>query len=163
MPEGRTGHSKEAGEPRGHQGQQIHYLIWYDQEGWKNVGAISGGSAVYSTAPRDEFFHITKENRLKVLSDGTELSTLNGIIDNTLFRLELHEKNLASKIVSLWRKKVVEDWRFLYSVEPYGFETFVEESEIENGKQRNGHLYLADNWTLAGETSGSTKHHIAEE
>ena len=109
--DGRTHKSKAVGEVRGHHGQQIHYLIWYEtDDGWKNVGAISGGSAVYATGVRDDFFHITKENREKVI---------NGIIDNTLFRLELHEFNLASKIVSLWRKIVVKDWEGLYGVKPY--------------------------------------------
>ena len=142
--DGRTDKSKAVGEVRGHHGQQIHYLIWYEtDDGWKNVGAISGGSAVYATGVRDDFFYITKDNREKVI---------NGIIDNTLFRLELHEYNLASQIVSLWRKVVVKDWESLYGVKPYGFETFVEYAEIDANRQRVGSLYLADNWTFVGET-----------
>ena len=153
-PDGRTGKSKAVGDVRGHHGQQIHYLIWYEtDDGWENVGAISGGSAVYSTGVRDDFFHITKENRE---------TAINGIIDNTLFRLERHEFNLASRIVSLWRKVVVNDWEGLYGVKPYGFETFVEYAEIDAGRQRLGKLYLADNWTLVGETSGIAKNHIGK-
>jgi len=152
--EGRTDKSKAVGDVRGHHGQQIHYLIWYEtDDGWENVGAISGGSAVYATSVRDAFFHITKENREKVL---------NGIIDNTLFRLEKHEDNLASKIVSLWRKIVVKDWEGLYGVRPFGFETFVEFAEIDANRQRVGSLYLADNWTRVGETAGSTKNHVGK-
>jgi hypothetical protein len=153
--DGRTDKSKAVGDVRGHHGQQIHYLIWYEtDDGWKKVGAISGGSAVYATSVRDDFFHITKENRNKVL---------NGIIDNTLFRLELHDvRNLATNIVSLWRKVVVKDWESLYGVKPYGFETFVEFAEIGDGKQRVGSLYLADNWTRVGETAGSTKNHVGK-
>jgi hypothetical protein len=52
-----TEHSKPAGKPRGHHGQQVHFLIWYRGE---NVGAISGGSSVYGTKVRDTFFGITK-------------------------------------------------------------------------------------------------------
>lgn len=152
--EGRTGKSKAVGDVRGHHGQQIHYLIWYETEdGWKIVGAISGGSAVYATGVRDEFFHITKDNRERVL---------NGIIDNTLFRLEWKEDNLASRIVSLWRKIVVKDWEGLYGVKPYGFETFVEYAEIGADRQRVGTLYQADNWTLVGETAGNTRTHIGK-
>ena len=152
--EGRTDKSKDVGEVRGHHGQQIHYLIWYETDhGWKNVGAISGGSAVYATGVRDEFFRITEGNREKVI---------NGIIDNTLFRLELPEYNLASKIVSLWRKAVVKDWEGLYGVKPYGFETFVEYAEIDAHRQRVGSLYLADNWTRVGETTGSAKNHVGK-
>lgn len=152
--EGRTESSKAIGEIRGHHGQQVHYLIWYETDsGWKNIGAISGGSAVYATKSRDAFFKITKENRENVI---------NGIIDNTLFRLEFHEYNLASKIVSMWRKLVVKDWELLYGVKPYGFETFVEYEEIDTVTQRVGSLYLADNWTKVGETAGSTKNHVGK-
>jgi hypothetical protein len=152
--DGRTDKSKAVGDVRGHHGQQIHYLIWYEtDDGWKNVGAISGGSAVYATGVRDDFFHITIENREKVI---------NGIIDNTLFRLELHEYNLASKIVSRWKKTVVKDWEALYGVKPYGFETFVEYAEIDADRQRVGSLYLADNWTLVGETLGVAKNRIGK-
>ncbi len=152
--DGRTDKSKAVGEVRGHYGQQLHYLIWYEtDDGWENVGAISGGSAVYATGVRDDFFYLSKENREKVI---------NGIIDNTLFRLERHEFNLASKIVSLWRKVVVKDWEGLYGVKPYGFETFVEYAEIDADTQRVGSLYLADNWTRVGETAGKAKSHVGE-
>jgi Domain of unknown function (DUF4338) len=142
--------SKAAGKPRGHHGQQIHFLIWYNGE---NVGAISGGSAVYATACRDNFFDINSNNREQVI---------NGIIDNTLFRLENPERNLASRCLSLWRKKIVGYWKYLYDVEPFGFETFVEYAELQDGtgRQRVGSLYLADNWNFVGETFGSTKNHI---
>lgn len=175
----------KAGKPRGHHGQQIHFLIWYKGE---NVGAISGGSAVFATGIRDAFFGINKTNRTQ---------TLNGIIDNTLFRLEYsldrntcvyggedlkkrncltpdHNHNLATQILALWRRNVVEYWEYLYGVKPFGFETFVdqkgdatrtaldENGDIvgRSGKQRVGCMYLADNWTKVGETYGSTKNHI---
>ncbi len=96
---------------------------------------------------------VMKDNREKII---------NGIIDNTLFRLELHEYTLASQIVSLWRKVVVKDWESLYGVKPYGFETFVEYAEIDANRQRVGSLYLADNWTLVGETAGNTRNHIGK-
>lgn len=140
--------TKKAGKPRGHHGQQIHFLIWYRGA---NVGAISGGSAVYATTVRDQFFGINRDNREHVI---------NGIIDNTLFRLENPERNLASRCLALWRKTVVGYWEYLYGVTPYGFETFVEQADLDDGRQRVGSLYKADNWTLAGETFGSTKNHI---
>lgn len=152
--QGRTRGSKLEGEPRGHHGQQIHYLIWYETgDGWQNVGVISGGSAVYATASRDAFFGINKENREAVI---------NGIIDNTVFRLEFHEHNLASRILALWRKEVCVDWQDIYKVTVYGFETFVELADLEDGRQRLGSLYLADNWTRVGKTAGNTKNHIGK-
>lgn len=123
-------------------GQQIHYLIYLDGE---VVGIISGGSAAYAVSSRDDYFGITKENR-KV--------ALNGIIDNTVFRLEKNLPNLGSQILSIWRKKVADDWESQYGVPAAGFETFIIEKE-----NRKGAMYKADNWEFVGETKGSTKEH----
>lgn len=57
--------------------------------------------------------------------------------------------------MSLWRKRVVEDWELKYGVRVAGFETFVVENE-----RRKGALYKADNWTFVGETQGNTKMHL---
>lgn len=105
-----------------------------------------GGGAAYAVKPRDEFFGITKENRN---------IALNGIIDNTVFRLEANIPNLGTQILSLWRKRVASDWERKYHVRVAGFETFVIETE-----HRKGSVYKADNWTLVGETQGSTKFHL---
>lgn len=135
-------------------GRQIHYIIHVDN---KAIGIISGASAVWSCKPRDEFFGITKHNRRKVVQQ---------IINNTVFRLEITQHNLASQILSLWRKRVIKDWQEKYCIcnacrakgirppcahrdQVIGFETFV------HGEQRNGHIYLADNWAFVGMTKGS--------
>ena len=109
------------------------------------IGIISGGASAYAVKARDDFFGITKENRNVAL---------NGIVDNTVFRLEKHLPNLATQILALWRITVERDWREKYGVIVCGFETFV----IEN-KTRKGSLYKADNWTFVGRTQGSTKFH----
>ena len=156
---------------KGCHGQQIHFLVWYKQE---IVGIISGGSPVFATAARDTFFKITKENRVKVI---------NGIVDNVVFRLINHEKNLGSRVLSLWEKAIIETWESLYGVKVFGFETFIvreglmREEITENkdnlgrplrrvvvvtdaeGNIRRGNMYKAANWSYAGETSGSTKGH----
>ncbi len=123
-------------------GQQIHYLINLAGE---YVGIISGGSAAYAVRSRDEYFGINKDNR--------EVA-LNGIIDNTVFRLEKNLRNLGTQILSMWRKQVVKDWKEKYGVDVCGFETFI----IENGS-RKGAMYKADNWDYVGETGGNTKLH----
>lgn len=124
-------------------GQQIHYLIIVDG---KCVGIISGGSSAYAVKPRDDFFGITSGNRRV---------SLNGIVDNTVFRLEMNEPNLGTQILSKWRKQIEIDWYNKYDVEVAGFETFVIENE-----RRKGSLYKADNWTYVGTTQGSTKFHM---
>ena len=123
-------------------GQQLHYLIFLDGE---CIGIISGGGAAYAVKCRDDYFGITKDNRN---------IALNGIIDNTVFRLEKNIPNLGTQILSKWRRQVVIDWEQRYNVKPCGFETFV----IENDR-RKGSMYKADNWTYVGETQGSTKFH----
>lgn len=123
-------------------GQQLHYLIILDSE---VVGIISGGGAAYAVKARDDFFGIAKENRN---------AALNGIVDNTVFRLEKNLPNLATQVLALWRRTVERDWYEKYGVKVCGFETFVIENE-----RRKGSLYKADNWTFVGRTSGTTKFH----
>ena len=129
----------------GTHGQQIHFLIWYKNE---IVGIISGASSVYSVKERDLFFNIPNDRYKK------EKFYLPAIINNSVFRLEFHEKNLATKVLSKFRKVVSELWEYIYEIPVIGFETFV----IENDT-RKGALYKADNWIYIGNTFGSTKHH----
>jgi hypothetical protein len=124
---------------RGAQGQQVHFLILYREQ---IIGIISGGSAVWASAPRDSFFRINGANRKRVL---------NGIVNNTIFRLETREPNLATRCLSLWRKVVVQIWLDIYQVPVFGFETFVVETDY-----RKGTLYRADNWSFLGETLATT-------
>ena len=123
-------------------GQQLHFLIHHKNE---IVGIISGGSSAYATRNRDNFFHITKANRSK---------SLNGLINNIVFRLEKSEPKLATRCLSMWRWISAYLWEELYDVKVYGFETFVVEAE-----HRKGTLYKADNWECTGVSSGSTKSH----
>jgi hypothetical protein len=156
---------------KGCHGQQIHFLVWYKGE---IAGIISGASAVFATAPRDKFFKITKDNRTKVI---------NGIVDNVVFRLINHERNLGSRVLSLWEKVSAEVWEELYGVKVFGFETFivreglmcevVTKEKDEFGRNirevivvvdpekniRRGNMYKAANWNHVGKTSGSAKGH----
>ena len=54
----------------------------------------------------------------------------------------------------MWRDLIKQDWEKLYGVEVAGFETFVVEERLWNGKTRNGSCYRADNWELIGITKG---------
>jgi len=150
---------------KGNHGQQVHFMVWYKG---KIAGIISGGGAVYACRPRDVFFLMTKDNREKII---------NGIVDNTVFRLVNHEKNLGSQVLSLWEKAVSMVWEDIYGVAVFGFETFIVREgllrEIEESKNiykvikvddpegniRRGNMYKATNWTYTGETAGSTKGH----
>lgn len=131
-------------ENKGCIGRQIHYLI-YEGNGIleQPVGIISGASAVWACKPRDDFFDINRDNRIKKIGL---------IINNVVFRLEKNEKNLATKILSIWRKQIIKDWNIKYGETAIGFETFV------FGENRTGALYKADNWVYVGETKGSAKY-----
>jgi hypothetical protein len=146
---------------KGNHGQQIHFLVWYKDE---IAGIISGGGAVYACAPRNSFFGMTKDNTQKVI---------NGIVDNTVFRLINHERNLGSRVLSLWEKAVAIVWKDLYGAEVYGFETFIVREGLlredknhcvtlvpdPEGNVRRGNLYKASNWFYRGLSAGSTKGH----
>ena len=129
----------------GTQGQQLHFIIHYKNQ---VVGIISAASSVYAVKARDDFFQIPKDKLVR------QQYHLPSIVNNTVFRLEYHEKNLATKVLSKWRRVTEELWKQLYGVSVTGFETFV----IENDT-RKGALYKADNWTMVGMTSGNAKAH----
>lgn len=147
---------------KGVHAQQVHFLIWYKSQ---IVGIISGGSAVYATPARDKFFQLNKENREKAL---------NGIINNIVFRLIISEPNLATRVLSLWRKVSAVVWEYIYQITIFGYEsliiqdrTNIPEGDILNApigvyKNSPGTLYLADNWVYAGDTEGNTKEHDIE-
>jgi len=164
--------------PRGHHGQQVHFIVWYKGE---IVGIISGGGPVFACAPRDAFFgksFFGKEKTKKII---------NGIVDNTTFHLSNHEPNLGSRILSLWERVTSLVWKELYGAEVYGFETFVLPKErlvygdkekvttstglvvdpqkargtalLPGQKEKLGAMYKAANWTDCGMSAGSTKSH----
>ncbi|MCP4986099.1 MAG: DUF4338 domain-containing protein [Colwellia sp.] len=132
-------------ENRGCHGQQIHFMVWFKGV---IVGIISGASSVYAVKPRDEYFNIPKDKHLK------QKRYLPSIVNNVVFRLEVHHKNLATMVLKRFRKVVADLWEELYNTPVIGFETFVVEEDY-----RKGTLYKADNWEYLGETKGSTKSH----
>ena len=134
---------------RGQHGQQCHYLIWDNDE---HVGIISGAGALYGVAARDAFFSLPSGSAKEIM--------LNGIVHNTVFRLEQTRPNLATQVLAKWRKLIAEDWFRLYDVRVAGFETLViPDLRDQSMTDRLGTLYLADNWTFCGRTFGNTKVH----
>ena len=129
---------------RGIVGQSLQYLVFY---GSAVVGVIGGSSAVYTNEARDEYWDFSEDKE-------TKTRQLNSVINNNVFRLEYPAPNLATMVLSLWRKQIQKDWEQLYGVQVAGFETFVVEERLWNGKTRNGACYRADNWDLVGITKG---------
>src|SRR5208282_1827382 len=77
---------------------------------------------------------------------------MRSIVNNSVFRLEVNERYLATQVLALWRKVVPLVWFDLYHAEVVGFETFVVETST-----RVGALYRADNWEFVGRTAGTKK------
>ena len=120
--------------PNGFVGRQIMYKVL--DENNKFCGAIAGGSATVHLPGREEFF-------------GDEFE-LQQIVNNTFYHLlDVEDINFGTKVLKLWRRKIVEDWQKLYEDRVIGFETLVE-------LPRTGSIYKADNWTLTGTTKGYT-------
>ena len=117
--------------PKGAVGQQLQYLVFYGSE---VVGVIGGASAVFTNQARDEFWQFSADR-------DTKTRQLNSVINNNVFRLEYPAPNLATMVLAMWRKRIVQDWEHLYGVQVAGFETFVVEERLWNGKTRNGACY----------------------
>ena len=113
---------------RGLVGQQLQYLVFYDGE---VVGVIGGSSSVFTSQARDEYWKFSEDRDIKT-------KQLNSVINNNIFRLEYPAPNLASIVLKMWRDLIKQDWEKLYGVEVAGFETFVVEERLWNGKTRNG-------------------------
>ena len=126
-------------------GQQIHFLIWYKGE---QVGIISGGSVVYGTRLRDEFFKVPKET-------AERKRVLNSIVNNTVYHLAPREKFLFARALALWEKVVPYVWNELYEVPVCGFETFIDPKGTKNGGRGSG--YRGIGWTWLGKTAGNAK------
>ena len=129
---------------RGLVGQQLQYLVFY---AGKVVGVIGGSSAVFKNQARDEYWNFSEDQEIKCRQ-------LNSVINNNIFRLEYPAPNLASIVLKKWRKQIQNDWESLYGVAVAGFETFIVEERLWNGRTRNGACYRADNWNLLGITKG---------
>lgn len=130
---------------RGAHAQQLHFMVWNDGE---IAGIISAGSSVFSVKSRNDFFGIPSDKQER------QSLWLPAIANNTVFRLETHEKNLGTKTLALWRRVTARLWEEMYGVPLIGFETFIIEESW-----RRGSMYKADNWKVVGETAGSTKAH----
>lgn len=124
--------------PKGFVGRQILYKVFLRDE---LVGVIGGVSATRSLPGRDAFF-------------GGDFD-LQAVVNNGFFHIEpTGDRNLGTKTLSLFRRRVVKDWRIRYGTKPIGYETLVE-------LPRDGAVYKADNWTLVGQTKGYTCKRVA--
>ena len=110
-------------------GRQINYLIYRDG---KIVGIIGANSPPLKYKKFEDIF-----------GKGKEKSYLN----NNVFCLVDHSKNLGTQVLRKFRTIIQKDYFEKYGDKLLGLVTFVE-------PPRRGSVYKADNWIYLGETKG---------
>jgi hypothetical protein len=122
-------------------GAQLRYFVTMEDQILALLGFCA---AAWQTAPRDKFIGWTHEQRRRNLSL---------VVNNARFLILpwVHSKNLASKILAMFAKKLPEDWQNRYGIKPVLMETFVETDRFA------GTCYKASNWQYVGKTKGRGK------
>lgn len=120
-------------------GAQIRYLIRSEKTGW--VGGFSFSACALKTGSRDDYIG---------WSDDARLRNQNLLINNSRFLIlpMVKVENLASHLLSLFQKRISEDWAERYGYKPVAIETFVERERF------TASCYRAANWKYLGKTSG---------
>lgn len=129
-------------------GRRILYDIYYKGN---HVGLVGVGPVAVI------FSHVFKYiyGDLK-LNRERKIRYYDQVYNNNIFRLMYSEKNLASRILSFFRKQIKVDMKSKYNVDikaiismTYGIN--------ENEEERTGKCYRADNWKYFGITAGKKK------
>jgi len=125
-------------------GRRIDWLIYLDNGLLGEcIGMIGIGSSVYPP-PKDilKYLGVSKEEYKGVF---------NTIANNWRFCFNRSVKNAGSQVLKQLREKAPTAWKEKYGDDLKHIITFV-------GAGKNGAVYLADNWTKIGETSGLPAH-----
>jgi len=119
-------------------GDQIRYFVRFAGE---VTALLWFRAAVWKTAPRDRFIGWSDSQRKK---------NLHLVINNSRFLILpwVHSPNLASRILSMTKKRIADDWSYRYKYSPVMAETFVETPRFY------GTCYKAANWIYLGQTKG---------
>jgi len=122
-------------------GAQIRYLV-VSSSG--PIGALGYGAAAWKVVARDEFIGWSPAERV---------ANLRCVVNNARFLLLpwVTGRNLASRILALAARRLVEDWAVRYCYRPVLLETFVERERFR------GTSYRAANWIHVGMTQGRGK------
>lgn len=121
-------------------GRRIDWLIFIDDE---LVGMIGIGSSTYPPC-KDilTYLKISKEEYKSIF---------NNIANNWRFCMIKKIPNAGTQILKKLRKQAVIEWKNKYGDDLNYLITFV-------AGGNNGAVYLADNWSLIGHTSGLPRH-----
>jgi hypothetical protein len=122
-------------------GAHLRYLVFISKPRRALAGCLQFSSPARWLLARDRFIGWDEEARK---------ANLPRLVNNSRFLILpwLSIKGLASHVLSLSVRVVVEDWEEAYGVRPVLLETFVERDRFE------GTCYRAANWVDVGETAG---------
>lgn len=122
-------------------GAHVRYLVFASEPQKTIVGCVQFSSASWHVAARDRWIGWDEAARVRNLPH---------VINNSRFILMpwVEVKNLASRVLSLAVRQVVDDWQERYGVRPLLAETFVDPARFA------GTIYRAANWIELGMTSG---------
>jgi Domain of unknown function (DUF4338) len=122
-------------------GAHLRYLVWIAKPKVEVAGCIQFSSAARWLVSRDQFIG---------WDDATRQKNLTRVVNNSRFLILpwLKIKDLASHVLALAARVVVDDWEEAYGVKPVLLESFVERDRFE------GTCYLAANWIEVGITAG---------
>jgi hypothetical protein len=131
--------------------QQYHYLgalpkisntIWYIatcNDHW--LGLLSFSASALKCSARDRWIgwgHRLQYDRLHLVANNSRF----------LILPDCHFKNLATRILSLCRRRIQSDWMGRFGFPLLMMETFVDPTRF------TGTIYQAANWTMVGKTKG---------
>ena len=122
-------------------GAQLRYFV---RAKGRIVALLGFGAAAWKTQPRDRFIGWTNQQRQQ---------RLHLVTNNARFLILpwVRCPNLASCILAMTARTLVDDWQRRYGYRPVLLETFVEIPRFR------GTCYRAANWSLLGETKGRGK------
>ena len=137
--------------PGGFVGRNICYAITY---AGVYYGAIVGGSSTLHLIGRDPFFAIGSPDEKYPDMVVPKKVVLRRIVNNIFFHIEKVDgrypvRNMVTRVLRMFRERVVGDWLDKYGDAVIGFESLVE-------LPRTGEAYRRDGWEEVGITKGNT-------
>lgn len=128
--------------------RRINWNI-YDTNTGNLIGAIGLSSCVLALGCRDRWIGWNKEERLQ---------NSNSVANNYRFCLIPNNgiKNVGTMALKLLREEGAKRWKEKYGDDLLLIETYVQPLIDQSENKRNGAVYLADNWTMCGETLGNS-------
>ncbi len=122
-------------------GAHLRYLVWIARPRRKVVGCLQFCSPAWRMAPRDRWIGWDDRRRARNLQQVVNNSRL-----LILPWVRIH--NLASRLLSLAARRLVQDWQSRYGSRPVLLETLVDPARY------GGSCYRGANWIPLGLTSG---------